>query len=206
MILVATALCQTQILRWSLLKKQGHGWVRKAGVLFEVGLGLGPRNEKSTPQKQGFHQLCHGCFFVKGRRIEDRGPNLNPSGYIPAKPTTSTAHPTVAAQGWAIRHDGHFKLLGAAFFPADFVLRKSQEKLGRARHLMFLLTRIRSHAVTLLLLDFGFRWCQLSCHARFLPAAFLFIASRRRVTFGVASGASFTSHLTTTLLSAATRL
>ena len=84
-----------------------------------------------------------------------------------------------------------------------FTLRAPQ---GWAIGLMFLLTRVRSHAVTLLLLDFGFRWCQLSCHARFLPAAFLFIASRHRVTFGVASGASFTSHLTTTLPSAATRL
>ena len=79
------------------------------------------------------------------------GLDLNPSNCdcIRAKPIPSDTQLTAAPQDLAIRHDGHFELLGVAFGPAESCLRKLQEKLDRAKHLMSLLSRLESLAVAL---------------------------------------------------------
>ena len=56
-------------------------------------------------------------------------------------------------------------LLGVAFEPPEFCLRKLQEKLDRAGRL------VAPSATVLVLLRFCFGWCQIIHHARMMPSA-----------------------------------
>ena len=90
---------------------------------------------------------------VSKKGLDDRGLQLNPTkcDNNPARSLSLDIHPPEAPGGWKVRQNNCFALLGAAFGPPDFRLRKLQQVLDRAEKLMTQLVRLQSPATAAVL-------------------------------------------------------